>query len=958
MDYIDIEGAREHNLKNISLKIPRGCLVVVTGLSGSGKSSLAFDTIYAEGQRRYMDTMSSYAKQFMGTLDKPDVDRIDGLSPIIAIEQKTTGRNPRSTVGTITEIYDFLRLLYARASTAYSPATGKEMVRYTDDQIVSLIIDKYAGRKCLLQAPLVQGRKGNYKELVQQFARRGYTQMRIDGELVYIEQVTALDRYKQHFIDLVVDKLIPDEKDRKRISESVATALNQGKGSLSVYDIDAGTTSYFSKNLVCPDTGLSFPLPAPFTFSFNSPQGACPHCHGLGVIAKADISKIIPDPNKSIADGGILPIGPMRENSMYDLLFSVAKRYGFSLHDPIRTIPDDTLNMLLYGSDELFRVGSGYDAQMVAFPGILSKVEVTGDETDNTLERKDKYVEEIVCPVCGGTRLKAEALNFKIDGKNIAEVAAMDISELYDWICALPDKLSERNRLIATDIVKELKDRISFLLDVGLSYLSLDRSTRSLSGGEGQRIRLATQIGSKLVNVLYILDEPSIGLHQRDNRKLISSLRKLCDEGNSVMVVEHDEETMRSADWLVDLGPYAGVQGGYLLYNGKPSELKKFAASEARKARSAKANATSGTGAEGSIDLHSITLDYLLGKRRIEVPAVRRTGSGKFLELKGARGNNLKSVDLNLPLGCLIGISGVSGSGKSSLINDTLMPILSHKFYRSLQPPLAYDEIVGIENIDKVIQIDQTPIGRSPRSNPATYTGVFTEIRTLFGETPDAKVRGFKPGHFSFNVKGGRCEVCKGAGIQLIEMNFLPSAQVTCPECGGKRYKPDTLAVRYKGKNIYEVLEMPISEACEFFASIPSILPRLQALRDVGLGYIKLGQPSTTLSGGESQRVKLATELAKKDTGNTLYLLDEPTTGLHFEDIKVLLSVLQKLVDQGNTVVIIEHNLDVLKSVDYIFDMGPDGGQAGGRIIAQGTPEQVAANPASVTGRYLADLLP
>jgi excinuclease ABC subunit A len=934
MDYIEIRGARAHNLKNISLKIPRGCLVVVTGLSGSGKSSLAFDTIYAEGQRRYMDTMSSYVRQFVGVLDKPDVDEIDGLSPIIAIEQKTVGRNPRSTVGTITEIYDFLRLLYARIAKAYSPVTGKEMVRYTDDQIVRLVIDRYKGRKCLLMAPLVKGRKGNNKDLIQQFTRRGYSQMRVDGKLYYMADIPQLDRYKQHFIDLVVDKLIPDEKDIKRISESVATALNQGKGSIALYDIESGETSFYSKNLVCPDSGISFPLPAPFTFSFNSPQGACPHCHGLGVIAKADISRIIPDNSKSIADGGILPVGPMRDNSMFDLLSSVAKRYGFSLHDPIRDIPEETLNMLLYGSDELFRVGSGVDSQMVAFPGILSKVEVNGNESDGLLDKKDRYVEEITCPVCGGTRLKKESLYFRIDGKNIAEVARMDISLLYEWICSLPGKLSERDGIIAADILKELKERIGFMMDVGLDYLSLDRSTRSLSGGEGQRIRLATQIGSKLVNVLYILDEPSIGLHQRDNRKLIDSLRKLCDEGNSVMVVEHDEETMRSADWLVDLGPYAGVRGGYLLYNGRPQDIGEWKGPE------------------------SITLDYLQGIRKIEVPAVRRKGNGKFLELYGARGNNLKSVDLKLPLGCLIGISGVSGSGKSSLINDTLMPILSKRFYRSLQPPLPYDRIAGIQNIDKVIRIDQTPIGRTPRSNPATYTNVFSEIRTLFGETPDAKVRGFKAGRFSFNVKGGRCEVCKGAGVQVVEMNFLPPAQVTCSECGGKRYKPDTLAVRYKGKNIYEVLEMPISEACEFFSNIPSIVPRLKALVDVGVGYVKLGQPSTTLSGGESQRVKLAAELAKKDTGNTLYLLDEPTTGLHFEDIKVLMGVLQRLVDCGNTVVIIEHNLDVLKSVDYIFDMGPGGGgESGGRIIAGGTPEEIAANPDSVTGIYLRECL-
>lgn len=942
MDYIEIKGARAHNLKDISLKIPRNRLVVVTGLSGSGKSSLAFDTIYAEGQRRYMDTMSTYARQFIGVLEKPDVDEIDGLSPIIAIEQKTVGRNPRSTVGTITEIYDFLRLLYARTATAYSPVTGKAMVRYTDEQIVRLFIDKYKGHKCLLLAPLVKGRKGNYKELIQQYTRRGYSQMRVDGKVCYMAEIPPLDRYKQHFLDLVVDKTIPDEKDIKRISDSVTAALNQGKGSVTIFDMDEGADHFYSKNLVCPDSGISFPLPAPFTFSFNSPQGACPHCHGLGVIAKADMSKIIPDPSVSIADGGILPVGPMRANAFFDLLTSVAKQYNFSLHDPICAIPEDTLNMLLYGSDEIFRVGSGIESQMVSFPGILSKLEVNGGESEEMLEKKDRYVEEVTCPVCGGSRLKKESLYFKIDGKDIAEAASMDISDLYDWICSLPGKFSGRESAIAVDIIKELKDRIGFMKEVGLEYLSLDRSTRSLSGGEGQRIRLATQIGSKLVNVLYILDEPSIGLHQRDNRKLIDSLRELVNEGNTVMVVEHDEETMRSADWLVDLGPYAGVRGGYLLYNGRPEDIAEFAAKENSSQKGGSSNMH-----------HSITLDYLLGKRKIEVPEHRREGNGKFLELKGACGNNLKNVDLKLPLGCLIGVSGVSGSGKSTLINDTLMPILSHKFYRSLRPPLPYGSIEGVENIDKVIQIDQTPIGRTPRSNPATYTGVFTEIRSLFGETPDAKVRGFKAGRFSFNVKGGRCEVCKGAGIQMIEMNFLPPAQVTCSECGGKRYKPDTLAVRYKGKNISEVLDMPISEACEFFANIPFIYPKLKALVDVGVGYIKLGQPSTTLSGGESQRVKLAAELARKETGSTLYLLDEPTTGLHFEDIKVLLGVLQKIVDRGNTVVIIEHNLDVLRSVDRLIDLGPGGGRSGGEIIAEGTPEQVAANPASVTGRYL-----
>ena len=934
MDFIEITGARSHNLKNISLKIPRDRLVVVTGLSGSGKSSLAFDTIYAEGQRRYMDTLSPYARQFMGMMERPDVDDVRGLSPIIAIEQKTTGRNPRSTVGTMTEIYDFFRLLYARASTAYSPATGKEMVKYTDDMIVDLIINEYQGEKLLLLSPIVKGRKGHYKELFEQLVKRGYSQVRIDGEIFYLRDVEPLDRYKTHFIELVVDKLVPSAEDRGRIRSSVVTALNQGKGSLALLRVDGeGSLRYLSKNLICADTGISFSLPAPYTFSFNSPQGACPHCNGLGVVAELDMSKVIPNDKVSIADGGIVSLGGIRSNSTFEVLESIAKKYGFSLHDPIKTIPPQALSTILYGSQELFRVGSGPTAQMVTFDGILARTRITGDESEESLEKKDNFMSMTVCPVCNGTRLKKEAMNFKIAGLDIAQVAAMDVNDLYDWVLALPGKLTERQLLIANDILKELIDRIGFLKEVGLGYLSLDRATATLSGGESQRIRLATQIGSKLVNVLYILDEPSIGLHQRDNRKLIDSLKKLRDEGNSVMVVEHDSEMMENADWLVDLGPGAGELGGKLLYNGEPSKIASIP--------------------KGS----SLTIDYLLKRESIPVPAARRTGNGLFLKLHGARGNNLKDVDLSLPLGTLIGVSGVSGSGKSSLINETLMPILSAHLYRSAARPLAYDSIEGIDNIDKVIEVDQSPIGRSPRSNPATYTNVFGAIRELFGQTPDAKIRGFKASRFSFNVRSGRCECCKGAGIQEIEMHFLPPAHVTCKECGGKRYKPDTLAVHYKGKNISDVLDMTVSAAAEFFRSNPFIYPKIKAMEDVGLGYVRLGQPSTTLSGGESQRVKLAAELARKSTGNTLYLLDEPTTGLHFDDIKNLLAVLHKLVDQGNTVLIIEHNLDVLKSVDYLIDMGPEGGRDGGRIIAEGTPEQVAANPASYTGQYLKELL-
>ena len=914
-DYIEIKGAKAHNLKGASLAIPRDSFVVVTGLSGSGKSSLAFDTIYAEGQRRYMDTLSTYAKHFMGILEKPEVESITGLSPIIAIEQKTTGNNPRSTVGTITEIYDFLRLLYARASTAYSPQTGKAMVRYTDEQIVSLIMENYGGRKCYLLAPVVKGRKGHYKELLEQMRKRGYTQVRVDGELLELNEITSLDRYKAHFIELVVDRLKPSQKDEKRIKDSVMSALNFGKGSLAVMDMETEEVHHYSKHLVCPDTGLSLAEPAPHSFSFNSPQGYCPHCKGLGIIVDVNMDTIIPDRSVSIADGGIVPLGKIRETKKFDVIRSIARKYNFSLYDPIDELPDEVVSLIVFGSDELFRVGEGTSSEMVSFGGIV-----------------DDINEKITCPVCGGTRLNQDTTYFKIDGKTISEVSAMEISQLKDWLFSLDEVFDKRESTIARDILKELKDRVQFLLDVGLDYLSLDRATSSLSGGESQRIRLATQIGSKLVNVLYILDEPSIGLHQRDNRKLIASLKKLRDEGNSVMVVEHDAETMMAADWLVDVGPGAGDAGGRICFSG-PIDLV-FNGEET-----------------------SETLKYLRGEKRIEVPQERRVGNGLTLGIRGARGNNLKNVDVDFPLGMLIGISGVSGSGKSSLINETLMPVLKNKFYNAKMQPLPYERIVGVENIDKLIEIDQSPIGRTPRSNPATFTGVFNDIRNLFEATPDAKVRGFKAGRFSFNVPGGRCEECKGAGIKVIEMNFLPSVNVVCNECRGRRYKNDTLAVKYKGKNINDVLEMPVSEAYEFFSNIPSIAQKLKAMVDVGLGYVRLGQSAVTLSGGESQRMKLASELSKRSTGNTLYILDEPTTGLHFDDIKVLLDVLQQLVDQGNTVIVIEHNLDVLKSVDYIFDMGPEGGKNGGMIIAEGTPEQIADNPDSVTGPFLKEIL-
>ena len=973
-EIIKIRGARAHNLKDVDVDIPRGKYVVITGISGSGKSSLAFDTIYAEGQRRYMNTLSPYAKHFMGILEKPDVESIDGLSPIIAIEQKTTNSNPRSTVGTITEIYDFLRLLYAKASTAYSPVSGKEMVRYTDSKIVDLILSEYAGKKCILLAPLVRGRKGHYRELFDQMRRRGYSQIRIDGEIFELPEIDALDRYKPHFIELVVDKLKPGEGDEARVRNSVAAALSLGKGSVAVLSAEDGSLRHFSKHLVDPESGVSLQEPQPHSFSFNSPEGYCPHCKGLGTVADVRMETIIPDPRMSVAAGGIVPLGPMRNNRKFETVRAIARKHGFSLNDPIEELPQECISLLVNGSDDLYRIGDGNDIQMVTWEGVVGDVE-----------------DRIVCPVCNGTRLREETSCFRIDGKTITEVSALEISDLLEWVRSLDGKLSGRGKAVAHDVLRELGDRLQFLVDVGLEYLSLDRATASLSGGESQRIRLATQIGSKLVGVIYILDEPSIGLHQRDNRKLIASLKKLRDEGNTVIVVEHDEETMRAADWLVDVGPGAGELGGRICYSGPgctsldsacgasapgylrphsglipPTSLRSWAppsnVSEGGHG-SREHEAPSGYSSDAASLCHpersegSITAEYLSGRRSIEVPKERRTGNGKTLVLQGASGNNLKNIDVSIPLGCFVGVAGVSGSGKSSLVNETLIPILKARLNRSKESPLQYAGIEGIENIDKVVEVDQSPIGRSPRSNPATFTGVFDDIRKLFEETPDAKVRGFGAGRFSFNVPGGRCEECKGAGIKVVEMNFLPSVNVVCDACRGRRYKEDTLAVHYKGKNISEVLEMPIDEAYEFFKAHPKIAPKLKALVDVGLGYVHLGQSSVTLSGGESQRMKLAAELFRKGTGNTLYMLDEPTTGLHFEDIKTLLGVLQKLVDQGNTVIIIEHNPDILKSVDWLIDMGPEGGRRGGLIVSQGTPEQVADDPASVTGPYLAEVL-
>jgi excinuclease ABC subunit A len=938
--YIRIEGARVNNLKNISLDIPRHALCIITGLSGSGKSSLAFNTLHAEGQRRYLETLSAYARQYLGTLERPDVDHISGLSPIIAIEQKTTTRNPRSTVGTITEIYDFLRLLYARASIAYSPATGKPMIRYTAEQMVSLISEQYGGKKCILLSPVVRGRKGHYRELLDQILKKGFLEVRIDGEITQITHNMMLDRYKVHFIEIVVDKLILPSEDQadqaafSRLRDSVSTALYHGDGSFAVLEKDSGQIRHFSKHLMCPESGLSFPEPAPHTFSFNSPQGACPHCKGLGFTTRIDLKKIMPDMSLSISQGGLEPFGKYRDNTLFRYLEGIAKKYGFSIDTPLSDIPDEALDTLLYGSEDLIYVtnplGGTYT---ITFPGLVNRMEQLNEESESKLMTRERYLEEIPCPVCHGSRLNETALCFRFAHKTIAELAAMDVQVLAGWLDGVEERISDRQQAIARDVLKEIRDRLQFLIDVGLSYLSLNRGTRSLSGGESQRIRLATQIGSTLVNVLYILDEPSIGLHQRDNRRLIQALGKLRDTGNSVLVVEHDEETIRSADWLVDLGPGAGRKGGQLLYAGP---IKTFLEQS---------------------HPDSLTWQYLTGKRSIPVPEGRRSGNGHVLRLSGASGNNLKNITTDFPLGCFICITGVSGSGKSSLINETLLPVLTRKFYRSKKHPLPYGSVSGIEHIDKVVEVDQSPIGKTPRSNPATYTNVFGEIRKLFASSPDAKTRGFKASRFSFNIRGGRCETCKGAGIQQIEMNFLPDVQITCPVCLGHRYKSDTLAVRYKNKNIYQVLDMTVNEAVEFFQHIPAIIQKIKTLQDVGLGYIKLGQPSTTLSGGECQRVKLAAELSRVSTGKTLYILDEPTTGLHFEDVKVLLNILHQLTNKGNTILIIEHHPDIIRSADYIIDLGPEGGNQGGYIVGSGTPEELANNLQSYTGQLLKEWL-
>ena len=935
-DKIVITGARVHNLKNIDLEIPRHALVVITGLSGSGKSSLAFDTIYAEGQRRYMETLSTYARQFVGTMERPDVDKISGLSPVVAIEQKTTNKNPRSTVGTVTEINDFLRLLYARVSHAFSPVTGEEMVHYSDDRICQLIIEGFDGRRVAFMAPIVKGRKGHYRELFESLAKRGYIYARIDGVITEITAGMKLDRYKVHNIELVVDRMVVNSASEERIMASLKEAMRQGKGTMALYDYDADGMRYYSRHLMCPSTGIAFDDPAPYTFSFNSPQGACPRCSGLGVEAVFDIDKIIPDRKLSLREGAIEPLGKYKNNKIFTLLTVLGRRYDFTIDDPVDTISEEGMNAILYGDPkpltvDLSEFASVSGRRMIPWEGIAEYVIHSSEDEES--KRGQKWREQFLmsrpCSVCGGTRLKKESLQFRIGGLNIAEVSAMSISDLAVWMDGIEQYFSEKEKKIAQEIVKEIRERLGFLLDVGLGYLSLSRSSRSLSGGESQRIRLTTQIGSKLVNVLYILDEPSIGLHQRDNRRLIHTLQELRDAGNSVIVVEHDEEMMRSADYIVDVGPKAGRRGGHIVAAGTIDDIMRS---------------------------NTITADYLCGRRKIEIPEHLRPGSGHSIVIRGARGNNLKGIDVEFPLGKFICVSGVSGSGKSTLINETLRPILSRQLYRSLDQPLPYDSIEGTEYVDKLVVVDQSPIGRSPRSNPATYSGVFSDIRKLFEATPDAQIRGFKAGRFSFNVRGGRCEECRGAGVQTIEMNFLPDVYVTCKACGGHRYNRETLEVKYKGRNIDEVLNMTVNIAVDFFASIPSIYNKLKAIQDVGLGYLTLGQPCTTLSGGESQRIKLAAELSKQDTGHTLYILDEPTTGPHFEDIRQLLDVINKLVDRGNTAIVIEHNLDVIKVADHVIDIGPEGGAAGGRIVAQGTPHDIAQCEASATGKFLHDM--
>lgn len=935
-DWINVYGAREHNLRNVDVSIPRHKLTVITGLSGSGKSSLAFDTIYAEGQRRYFETFSAYARQFLGSMERPDVDKITGLSPVISIEQKTTNKNPRSTVGTITEIYDFLRLLYARASIAYSYETGEAMVKYTDDQILSLIEEKFYGKRVGILAPLVKGRKGHYKELFEHLRRKGFIYVRVDGEILELKAGMKLDRYKVHFIELVVDKLPVSNLDVKRLRESVQAAMRQGEGTIVVLDMDSNEQRYFSRHLMCPTTGISYNEPAPHSFSFNSPQGACPRCNGLGTVTEAHVEALIPDTSISIKKGGIKPLGTYKSTLIFWQLEAIASKFGFSLEDPIEAIPEEAINIILYGSEEPFRVKSPVQGvnttYQMSFSGILDYLGADDEEPASKAKNgAEQYLRFTVCPECRGARLRKEAMFFMVADKNIAELSSMDLDTLLNWFQNVEGKLNTKQKAIAKEIIKEIRERLRFLNDVGLSYLALNRSAQSLSGGESQRIRLATQIGSKLVNVLYILDEPSIGLHQRDNHRLIESLKQLRDAGNSVIVVEHDEDMIRSADFVVDLGPHAGRRGGNIVAQGTPEDILKS---------------------------DSLTAKYLNRTLQIAVPSERRVGNGKSITLKGATGHNLKNVTVEIPLGKLICITGVSGSGKSSLINETLQPILSKFFYRSLKEPLPYESIEGIKNIDKVIEVNQSPLGRTPRSNPATYTGVFSDIRKLFEMTPEAKIRGYKAGRFSFNVKGGRCEECGGAGVQTIEMNFLPDVYVECKICRGKRYNRETLEVKYRGKSIADVLDMTINAAVEFFEPMPTIYHKLKTIQEVGLGYITLGQASTTLSGGESQRVKLAAELARKDTGKTLYILDEPTTGLHFEDVRVLMDVLSRLVNKGNTVIVIEHNLDVVKMADYIIDMGLEGGAGGGEILFTGTPEELLNNSKSYTAKFLKSYLP
>ena len=937
---IEVFGARVHNLKNVDITIPRNSLTVFTGLSGSGKSSLAFDTIFAEGQRRYIETFSAYARNFLGNMERPDVDKITGLSPVISIEQKTTNKNPRSTVGTTTEIYDYLRLRFARAGEAYSYMSGEKMVKYTEEKVVDMIMSDYQDRKIYILSPLVRNRKGHYRGLFEQMRRKGYLYIRVDGEIQELTRGMKVDRYKNHNIEVVIDKMklggTENNTLRERLAKTISTAMKQGEGLIMILDNERNEAKYFSKRLMDPVTGIAYKDPAPNIFSFNSPEGACPQCKGLGVIDEIDLKKVIPDDKQDIHSGAIVPLGKYKNQMIFWQIDALLKKHNCDLKTPVKDIPKEAMDEVLYGSleklkiaKELVHTTSDY---FVSFDGIIKYLRTVMENDDSSAGKKwaDQFIAEAQCPECHGHRLNREALSYKIWDKNIADLAEMDITELKDWVDHVEEHMSEKQRTIAVEIIKEIRKRINFLLDVGLDYLALNRQSATLSGGESQRIRLATQIGSQLVNVLYILDEPSIGLHQRDNERLINSLKELRDMGNTVIVVEHDEDMMRAADWIVDIGPKAGRKGGEVVFQGKPADMLKT---------------------------HTLTAQYLNGERAIELPKERREGNGKTIQLTGCKGNNLKDVNVTFPLGELIVVTGVSGSGKSTLINETLQPILSQHFYRSLKRPMPYGKIEGIDNIDKVVNVDQSPIGRTPRSNPATYTGVFSDIRQLFVNLPEAKIRGYKPGRFSFNVKGGRCETCSGNGYKTIEMNFLPDVMVPCEVCHGKRYNRETLEVRFKGKSIADVLDMTVNMAVEFFENVPQILPKIKALQDVGLGYIKLGQSSTTLSGGESQRVKLATELAKRDTGKTLYILDEPTTGLHFEDIRILMDVLQKLVDRGNTVIIIEHNLDVIKLADYIIDMGPEGGRGGGRMLSCGTPEVVAKNKESYTSRFLAKVL-